>query len=90
MGATCPLVLQSGQPQMDRQCEAGIKARVALYFQPLGTPLDTSDVTVIPSAGATVTGPIMVRIDYPYLPLTPLNWNFTMTRSATFRYERGP
>ncbi len=90
IGAVCPLPLQSGLPQMTDQCVSSIKTRVALYFQPLGTALDTSDVTVIPSANTTVTGPITVRIDYPYVPLTPLNWTFTMTRSATFRFERGP
>jgi len=90
LGAICPLLLQAGVPEMDAACEARIKARVALYFQPLGNVLDTADVSVLPAVKTPVTGPITVRIDYPYKPLTPLDWRFTMTRSATFRYERGP
>jgi len=89
MGAVCPLPLEAGLPQMRSWCTDSIKSRVARSFQPLGAALDTSKVLVVPSAG-TVSGPITVRIDYDYKPLTPLNWSFTMTRSATFRYERGP
>ncbi|MBA3559712.1 MAG: pilus assembly protein [Gemmatimonadaceae bacterium] len=92
MGAVCPLPLQpgTGQPLMLASCITNIRARVALNFQPLGAPLDTSQVFVTPDVGIAVTGPITVRIDYPYEPLTPLDWRFPMTRSATFRYERGP
>lgn len=88
VGAICPLVLQAGVPEMDAACAARIRAIVALYFQPLGTVLDSVDVD--PAVGTSVTGPITVRIDYLYVPLAPLNWSFPMTRSATFRYERGP
>ena len=89
LGAACPLLLQNGVPQMNQSCVSRIKAEVASTFLPLGAPLDTSDITVSPSAGA-VAGPIQVTINYDYVPLTPLNWSFTMIRSATFRYERGP
>ena len=90
IGAVCALPLTLGVPQMEPWCVTNIRKGVALSFQPLGTALDTStDVKVFPSSGP-VTGPITVRIDYPYEPLTPLDWRFPMTRSATFRYERGP
>lgn len=90
LGSVCQLPLTSGVPQMTAGCVNNIKATVALSFKPLGDSLKSANITVSPAANGAVTGPITVGINYPYVPLTPLDWRFTMTRSATFRYERAP
>ncbi|MBC7788655.1 MAG: pilus assembly protein [Anaerolineae bacterium] len=90
LGSTCRLPLTNGVPHMTGACRDSIRASVSRSFKPLGDTLRTSDITISPAPSGAVTGPITVGIDYPYVPLTPLDWTFTMTRSATFRFERGP
>jgi Flp pilus assembly protein TadG len=63
-----------------------IDTLVANDFTPLGAPLDPAQVTV--TAPDPNTGMFTVSASYPFEGLTPLLWTFTITRTATFRWEQ--
>ncbi len=56
-------------------------------FTPLGPPLTQSEVQVSWAQDATGSEDVTVTANYPFQALTPLLWAFTITRTATFRWE---
>lgn len=91
-GATCNLGSYGETPIMNSPCRTGIESIVDVAFQPLGAPLDMplplQCCTVVTAAGSYG---IKVEVTYNYDPITALpSWDFPITRSAVFRYERVP
>ncbi len=64
---------------------AAIKTIVTTDFTPIGPALTAAQVTVT-LANRQVT----VQAGYPFAPLALVGWTFTITRSATFRWEQAP
>ncbi len=62
---------------------SAIKTLVATAFQPVGAPLDTSQITITWD-GAQST----VSATYQFQAMTPLRWVLTVSRSAVFRWEQ--
>jgi Flp pilus assembly protein TadG len=62
-----------------------IKNTVVQDINPIGPPLKTAQV-VVTLANRQVT----VQANYPFAPLVLVGWNFTVSRSAIFRWEQAP
>ena len=86
--ASCPIG-PSGAPNMDG-CRPTIQTMVSTAFQPLGPPLAANSVVATEIGGGSNIR-IQVTATYPYSPIVPIGgWNFAMTRTAVFRWERSP
>jgi Flp pilus assembly protein TadG len=62
-----------------------VKNTVITAFKPIGPPLTAANV-VVSLANRQVT----VQANYPFAPLVLVGWNFTVQRSAIFRWEQAP
>lgn len=90
-GATCDLGNHGQAPIMNEACRASIESIVTDAFQPLGAPLQTPllNCCTVPQVAGSFG--VRVEVSYSYDPITPVPmWDFWITRSAVFRYERVP